>query len=188
VHLLTRTQPELTAVGKLAIETGKLGVSPSTRRFLSKLLAAKPADRFESAAHALEALRSPRTNRGLWAVCAAAGLVLSVDAVVFFTTQGSRPVAISPPVVAPRLPVVVPERRVREPERRPRSATLELRVEPFANRIRIDGQFVQGLGSWYSIPVAPGPHVVDAYHDKLGWLHTRLVVPPDEVVTVRLKF
>jgi serine/threonine protein kinase len=130
VHLLTRQPPERLLSAGMSLDFQKhVNVSAKTERFLSRLVAARPQQRFASAEDALAFLEgrstsTPRTGSfGL--VFAAVSLALFAGALVMAL---SRPPAVEVPVQQPVAPViaepvvVVPPPPVLDPVTLPKTA------------------------------------------------------------------
>lgn len=100
IHLLTRVVPMALDVTETFT---KANITPALRRWLSKMTAPRPRDRYASAAAALAALRAPSSERRpvptlVWALGAAALVTGGIAAgIATFTKQ--RPVLLPEPVV-----------------------------------------------------------------------------------------
>lgn len=101
IHLLTRVVPTALDVSQ---EFTKANITPALRRWLSKMTAQRPRDRFASATAALTALRALGTERRpvpalTWAIAAAA--LVSGGIVVGIATPEVQPVLLPESVVQP---------------------------------------------------------------------------------------
>ncbi len=132
VHLLTGKPPEHLAGAGLELDLGRVDVTPRTRAFLAKLVAARPDQRFPSAAAALAALDDPTLlaapplqRGGLRAplLAGAAALVMLLGLAGALVLRAPAKV-IAPPVQAP--PVKV------EPPRAPASEARKIEKNAFA--------------------------------------------------------